>query len=118
MFSTKIRTAIITLVAAFSFAGATLGPSAANAQWHNYCVAGHCTTHANYGSRLASGSPCAGLTANYNSAYGSLLDAKDAAKSIYVNRTIEEEKQAQVAEAEARVHLAEIAEFEWGCSPA
>jgi hypothetical protein len=118
MFSTKIRTAIVTLVAACSFAGATLGPSAANAQWHNYCVGGHCTTHANYGSRLSSGSPCAGLNANYNSASGTLLDAIDAAKTIYVSRTIEEEKHDQVAEAEAQVHLAELAEFEWGCSPA
>jgi hypothetical protein len=121
MHSTKIRTIIVTLIAACSFAGAAIGPTAASAQWHNYCVAGHCTTHTNYasnGSRLASGSPCPGLNANYDNAYKGLLDAREAAKTIYVSRTREAEKQAEVAEAEAQVHLAELADFEWGCSPA
>jgi hypothetical protein len=59
-----------------------------------------------------------GLNANYDSAYKGLLDSIDAAKAIYVSKAIEEEEQAEVAEAKAQVHLAEIADFEWGCSPA
>src|SRR5437588_476451 len=48
MFSTKIRTIIIGLVASAGFAVASAVPAVSQAQWHNYCVAGHCTEHANY----------------------------------------------------------------------
>jgi hypothetical protein len=112
----KTRTTIITLVASASFAGASLVPTAAQAQWHNYCVAGHCITHANY----TYGDPCA----NYNKAYEGLLEALQRQKELAVTVNPgevqgyggEAEAKAAVEEAEARVHQAEIAAFEYGCN--
>jgi hypothetical protein len=48
MIITKSRTALITLVASAGFAVAGITPAASQAQWHNYCTAGHCITHSNY----------------------------------------------------------------------
>ena len=115
MLTTRIRTTAITLVAASSLAGAALVPTVAQAQWHNYCVAGHCITHANY----TYGNPCA----SYTKAYEGLLEALQSQKELAntVNPQLSQgeggaaEAQKKVEEAEAAVHLAEIAAFEWGC---
>jgi hypothetical protein len=94
----KTRTTIITLVASAGFVVAAVAPAASQAQWHNYCVAGHCTEHKNF--TLGGVEPCQAIKANYEKASGSLSDAKTA-----------KEKE----EAEGQVHLSEIASFEWGC---
>ena len=48
MFITKGRTALITLAASASLGIAAIMPAASQAQWHNFCTAGHCVTHSNY----------------------------------------------------------------------
>jgi hypothetical protein len=48
MIITKSRAALITLATSAAFAVAGLAPAASQAQWHNYCTAGHCITHSNY----------------------------------------------------------------------
>lgn len=118
MLSSKIRTAAVTVLAASSVGAAALVPTAAEAQWHNYCVAGHCITHTNY----TYGNPCGG----YNKAYEGLLEAlqsqKELANTVNPQLTQGEggatEAQKKVEEAEAAVHAAEIASFEWGCAAA
>ena len=115
----KSRTTTITLVAALSFAGASLIPTVAQAQWHTYCVAGHCMTHSNY--TTGGVDPCVGINANYNKAYEALLEdiqtKKEEADKVHPEMT-QAEAQAQIEEAEAQVHLASIAAFEWGCDVA
>jgi len=115
----KTRTTTITLVAALSFAGASLIPTVAQAQWHTYCVAGHCMTHSNY--TTGGVDPCVGINANYNKAYEALLEdiqtKKEEADKVHPEMT-QAEAQAQIEEAEAQVHLASIAAFEWGCDVA
>jgi len=116
MLRTKICTAVISLVAVLSLAGASLVPSAAQAQWHTYCTAGHCTTHTNY--TIGGVSPCAAISSNYGKAYEGLLNAlqtqKELPDKVHPEMT-QAEARAAVEEAEAQVNLAGIAAFEWGC---
>ncbi len=98
MFNTKIRSTIIALVASAGFGGAALVPAASQAQWHNYCVAGHCTEHKNF--TIGGTSPCEGLKTQLGTASGSLGDAKT-----------QSEKQA----AEGLVHSLEIELSFYGC---
>jgi hypothetical protein len=116
MLRTKIRTIVIPLIAVLSFTGASLAPSAAQAQWHTICTAGHCTTHTNF--TIGGVSPCAAIGANYGKAYAGLLEALQAEKElpdkVHPEMTAAE-AQAAVEEAEAQVHSASIASFEWGC---
>jgi hypothetical protein len=114
---TKIRTTVLALVATLSLAGASLVPAAAQAQWHTYCTAGHCITHTNF--TIGGVSPCAAIEAGYGKAYDGLLEALQKEKEL-PDRVHPEmtpaEAQAAVEDAEAQVHLASIASFEWGCS--
>ena len=113
MFSSRTRTTMLVLVASASFAVAALLPTASQAQWHTYCVAGHCITHANY---TIGG--CEAIKANYNNAYEGLLQAIEP-RSVLVNGPsgpqVEEERAHQIEEEEARVREAERAAFESGC---
>jgi hypothetical protein len=117
--TTKIRTSIIALVASASFAVAGVAPAVSQAQWHTYCVSGHCITHTNYTSGGVS--PCGGINANYSKAYEALLEAiqtkVEQADKVQPEMT-QAEAQAKIEEAEAQVHLASIAAFEWGCDVA
>jgi hypothetical protein len=110
------RTIIVTLVASASFAVASVTPAVSQAQWHTYCVGGHCITHKNFTSGGVD--PCVGANANYNKAYEALLEAiqgkKEQANKVNPEMT-PAEAQAEIEEAEAQVHLAGIAAFEWGC---
>jgi hypothetical protein len=48
MFIAKRRAALLALVTSAGLAAAGIAPAASQAQWHNYCTAGHCITHSNY----------------------------------------------------------------------
>jgi hypothetical protein len=116
MLSTKIRTTTVALVASLGLAGAAALPSASQAQWHNYCVAGHCTTHANY--TIGGKSPCENINQNLNSAQDGLLSAIDTRKLVIGGPSVsqvEQERRAEIEAEEARVREAERAAFEWGC---
>lgn len=119
MLRNKITTIAVSLAAALSFAGAALVPTAAQAQWHTICIGGHCITHTNY--TIGGVSPCAGIGSNYSKAYEGLLEAlqnkKEQADKVHPEMT-QKEAQEQVEEAEAAVHAADLAAFEWGCSVA
>ena len=113
---TKTRS-IVALVASASFAVLSMAPAVSQAQWHTYCVSGHCTTHKNF--TVGGVDPCAGTNANYNKAYEALLEAiqtkKEQADKVHPEMT-QAEAQAKIEEAEAQVHLASVAAFEWGCT--
>jgi hypothetical protein len=115
----KIRASIIALIASLGFAAAAVAPAVSQAQWHTYCVAGHCVTHANY--TLGGVDPCTGINANYNKAYEALLEAiqnkQEQADKVHPEMT-QAEAQAKIEEDEAQVHLQSIAAFEWGCDVA
>lgn len=117
--SIKIRTTVVALVASISFAAATVAPAVSQAQWHTICFSGHCTTHKNF--TTGGVDPCAGAKAGYDKAYEALLEAiqtkKEEADKVNPEMT-QAEAQAAVEEAEAQVHLASIAAFEWGCDVA
>jgi len=119
MLSTRIRTTAAALLATLGFAGASLAPTAAQAQWHTYCTAGHCITHTNF--KLEGTDPCGGLNSKYNSAYEALLEAIEAKKTqgnmVHPEMT-QAEAQAEIEADEAQVHQAGIAAFEWGCDVA
>jgi hypothetical protein len=116
MLSTKIRTTIITLAASAGFAAVAVVPTASQAQWHNYCTAGHCVKHANY--TIGGKTPCEGIKEKYNNAYDGLLTAIDT-RPLLLNgpsaSQVEQERAKQIEEEEARVREAERASFEWGC---
>jgi hypothetical protein len=116
MFSTKLRTLIIALVASSGFAAAAVAPAVSQAQWHNYCVAGHCVEHKNFTE--GGKSLCEGVKTNYNNAYDGLLSAMEPT-NLYIGgpsvTQTEQERAAQIAEEEARVREAERAAFESGC---
>jgi hypothetical protein len=117
MFLTKVRCAIIALVASASFAGASLVPAVSQAQWHTICYSGHCTTHANY--TIAGKNPCVAINGGYDSDYGAYLDAlqnqRDQAAMVHPTMT-PAQTQAAVDEREAQVAADQRAAFEWGCS--
>ena len=119
MFRTKITTIAVSLAAALSFAGAAMVPTAAQAQWHTLCIDGHCITHTNY--TIGGESPCARIGSNYSKAYEGLLEAlqnqKELPDKVHPEMT-PKEAQEQVEDAEAAVHAADLAAFEWGCSVA
>jgi hypothetical protein len=119
MLSRKLRTLIVASVATFSFAAASIVPAVSQAQWHTYCVSGQCTTHKNF--TIGGVEPCVGINGNYDKAYEGLLEAiqnkQDQADKVHPEMT-QAEAQAKVEEAEAQVHLASVAAFEWGCDVA
>jgi len=98
MFSIKIRTIIIGLVASAGFALAAAVPAVSQAQWHNYCIAGHCTTHANY----TYADPCTSGTA----AAASTTEAQKAKKK---------KKKKEEEEKEGEVHQGEVEKTFYGC---
>jgi len=115
----KTRITVLTLITSAGFAVASAAPAVSQAQWHTYCVSGHCVTHKNF--TTGGVNPCAGVNANYDKAYEAMLEAiqakKEQADKVHPEMT-QAEAQAQIEEAEARVHLAEVAAFEWGCDVA
>jgi hypothetical protein len=109
MFLTKTRTTLLTLVAAATMAIAALAPAVSQAQYHNYCVAGHCVTHANY----TYGNPCTAKSA-------AIITEEEAEKIKFEaeqeRKKEEEERQKQKGEEkEGEVHQGEIEKTFYGC---
>ena len=111
MLSSKIRTITISLVAPASFALAALMPAASQAQWHNYCVAGHCYEHANYNYA----NPCTGAKA------AAVLIDPEKIEAIVAAGAAEEAKERErheKEEEEGKKHQEEIEKSFYGCDGA
>ena len=115
----RTRIFISSIVVALSFAGASLVPGAAQAQWHNYCVAGHCVTHSNY--TLGGVDPCTAINSQSDNADKALDNAEkekaaaDGMPQGGAKDAAESRAQSDIAAAEGQLHQADIAAFEWGC---
>ena len=108
---TKTRTAILTLVAALTMGIAALAPAVSEAQYHNYCVAGHCVTHANY----TYANPCtakssAAIVITEEEEQKIRLEGEEARK-----KEAEEQKNHSAEEKEGEVHQGEIEKTFYGC---
>jgi hypothetical protein len=113
MFLTKTRTTLLTLVVAATMAIAALAPAVSQAQYHNYCVAGHCVTHANY----TYGNPCTAKSA-------AIVITEEEAEKIKFEaeqerkKEEEERKKQKGEEKEGEVHQGEIEKAFYGCGVA
>ncbi len=116
---TKTRCALIALAVSAAFAIAWVMPTASQAQWHNICYGGHCTTHTNY--TINGKDPCTVINGNYSQDYGAYLGALqtqiDQANMVDPTMTPGQTQQ-NVNDTEAQVAADQRAAFEWGCSPA
>ena len=97
MFSTKIRTFIIAIVASAGFAVASAVPAVSQAQWHNICYQGHCTEHANY-------------------TYENPCNSTAAALSPEAQKAEEEKRKKE--EEEGKIHQEEVEKSFYGCDTA
>jgi hypothetical protein len=115
----KTRIVLAAVATSAGFLVASAAPAVSQAQWHTICTAGHCTTHSNY--TIGGVSPCSGVKSSYEKAYEGLLEALETKKElpdqVHPEMTAAE-AQANVEEAEGKVHQAEVAGFEWGCDVA
>jgi len=113
MFTTKTRTTIVAFVAWASVAVAAIAPAASQAQWHNYCVAGHCITHQNY--TIGGVSPCTRINEQLGKAEGNVGDDKEW-KELHNAGEGNATKELEAAEGE--VNRARGEAFEYGCDVA
>jgi hypothetical protein len=111
--STKIRTTIIALVASASFGVAAVAPAVSQAQWHTYCVSGHCITHTNFTEGGVS--PCVRINGQLGKAQQAVGDYTE-----WKNRHDAGEATAtkELENAEAEVNRASGEAFEYGCDVA
>jgi hypothetical protein len=116
MFNKKIRTMLVSTVAAGALAVVAIVPAVSQAQWHTICSAGHCTTHKNF--TIGGKSPCENIKENLNNAHDGLLNSIDT-RPLRIGgpsvTQVEAERRAEIEREEARVREAERASFEWGC---
>jgi hypothetical protein len=99
MLTSKIRFIVMSLVASASFVVAALVPTASQAQWHNYCVNGRCTEHANY-------------------TYGNPCQSSGQSAALSPEKVKAEEERKKKEEEEGKIHGEEIEKFFYGCDGA
>ena len=112
----KTRTTIITLVAAFSFAGAAIVPAVSQAQWHTLVVGGHVITHGNFTEGGVS--PCTRIGGQLGSAQNLVGDDHDWLELKGISKTGTENATKELESNEAAVRRAEQEAFEYGCDNA
>jgi hypothetical protein len=110
MLSTKIRNALIALVAASSLAVAMAVPAASQAQWHTIVVGGHVFTHGNFTEGGVS--PCTRIEGQLGSWEQAVGDYHE-----WVGRHDRGEATAkeELENAEGEVNRASGEAFEYGC---
>jgi len=113
MLTTKTRNTIAALVASASVAAVAIAPAVSQAQWHTYCVAGHCITHQNY--TIGGVSPCTAINERLGKAEGAVGDYKE-----WKERHDAGEATAgkELENAEGEVNRARGEAFEYGCDVA
>jgi hypothetical protein len=113
MFSNKIRTTIIALVASVGFAGATVVPAVSQAQWHTIVVGGQVITHGNYTEGGVS--PCTRISGQLNSAENLVGDDEDWKVVKGIGRAGVENANKDLEANEAAVLRSRQEAFEYGC---
>jgi hypothetical protein len=113
MFSNKIRTTIIALVASVGFAGATVAPAVSQAQWHTIVVGGHIITHGNYTEGGVS--PCTRISGQLGAAENTVGDDEDWKGVKGIGKAGLENASKELENAEAIVLRSRQEAFEYGC---
>jgi hypothetical protein len=113
MFSTKIRAAVIALVATASLAVTLAAPAASQAQWHTIVVGGHVFTHGNFTEGGVS--PCDRINEQLGKWQGAVGDDNDWLNRKGVGPAGKANAEAELANAEGEVNRASGEAFEYGC---
>jgi hypothetical protein len=110
MLSTRIRTTVVSLVAALSCFVALAVPAASQAQWHTIVVNGHVFTHGNFTEGGVS--PCTRIEGQLGSWQQAIGDYKE-----WVERHDRGEATAkeELENAEGEANRASGEAFEYGC---
>jgi hypothetical protein len=110
MLSTRIRSALIALVAASSLAVSLAAPAASQAQWHTIVVNGHVFTHGNFTEGGVS--PCVRINGQLDKWQQAVGDYSE-----WVNRKDagQETAKEELENAEGEVNRASGEAFEYGC---
>lgn len=116
MFSTKIRPAIIALVATASLAFTLAAPTASQAQWHTIVVGGHVFTHGNFTEGGVS--PCARINEQLGKWQGAVGDDHDWLNLKGIGKAGKANAEAELANAEGEVNRLSGEAFEYGCDVA
>lgn len=113
MFSTKIRPAIIALVATASLAFTLAAPAASQAQWHTIVVGGHVFTHGNFTEGGVS--PCVRINEQLGKWQGAVGDDHDWLNLKGIGKAGKANAEAELANAEGEVNRLSGEAFEYGC---
>ncbi len=113
MFSTKIRPAIIALVATASLAFTLAAPAASQAQWHTIVVGGHIFTHGNFTEGGVS--PCVRINEQLGKWQGAVGDDDEWLHRKGIGDAGKANAEAELANAEGEVNRASGEAFEYGC---
>jgi hypothetical protein len=113
MLSTKIRPAIVALVAAASLAFTLAAPAASQAQWHTIVVGGHVFTHGNFTEGGVS--PCVRINEQLGKWQGAVGDDGEWVNRKGIGKAGKATAEEELANAEGEVNRAEGEAFEYGC---
>lgn len=113
MLSTKIRPAIIALVATASLAFTLAAPAASQAQWHTIVVGGHVFTHGNFTEGGVS--PCVRINEQLGKWQGAVGDDGEWVNRNGIGKAGKATAEEELANAEGEVNRASGEAFEYGC---
>ena|ERR1700742_3853465 len=113
MFSTKVRPAIIALVATASLAFTLAAPAASQAQWHTIVVDGHVFTHGNFTEGGVS--PCVRINEQLGKWQGAVGDDGDWLNLKGIGKAGKANAEEELANAEGEVNRVSGEAFEYGC---
>jgi len=113
MFSTRIRPALVALVATVSLAFTLAAPAASQAQWHTIVVDGHVFTHGNFTEGGVS--PCVRINEQLGKWQGAVGDDGEWVNRKGIGDTGKATAEEELANAEGEVNRASGEAFEYGC---
>ncbi len=110
MLTTKIRSAVLTLMAIGAVAVPLAAPAASQAQWHTIVVGGHIFTHGNFTEGGVS--PCTRIEGQLNGWEHAVGDYDE---WVHRHDAGEATAKEELADAEGEVVRAQGEAFEYGC---
>ncbi len=113
MFSTKIRPALVALVATAGLVFALAAPAASQAQWHTIVVDGHVFTHGNFTEGGVS--PCVRIDEQLGKWQGAVGDDGDWVNRKGIGDAGKAIAEEELANAEGEVNRVSGEAFEYGC---